>query len=181
MAPRQITDTIAQRASRTVATAALALGLIATTFAPSSAFAAPAQAARPDLVPDYGGGHRLGAETGPGKPMWMYATVRNVGGQTAHGARLVVSIPAQMTDVTVNGSPYFVCSRNPGTRGKTVIVCDTDEDLAPNRTIGIELEGARPPMPGDYEVVVAVDPDNAVSESDELNNTKIFPLVTHFN
>jgi hypothetical protein len=184
MIPRRITDRIAQRVAETAVVGALAIGLATPMLIPPAALAAPAAAPvsgarKPDLVPSYAGSYSGGYDGIPleGR-VTIWPTVRNTGGEAAHGVRMVVSIPAQMTDVTISQG-YFSCSSHPGTRGKTVIACDTDGDLEPNEVLGIEIHGLTAMLPGNPEVVVAIDPDNAVGESDELNNTKVSPLVTN--
>lgn len=176
MAPRLIADRIVHHAANVVG--ALAVGVLVAVAAPSSAFAAPAQAAKPDLVPHYAGSYSGYDDIPLEQRVTIWPTVRNAGGQTAHGVRMVVSIPAQLTNVTVSQG-YFSCSSNPGTRGKTVIVCDTDQDLAPAGTLGIEIHGNTSQVPGGAEVIVTVDPENAIGELDETNNTKISRLVTN--
>lgn len=173
MNPRQIVSQIAQGAARTAVVGALALGFAASILAPATAQAAPATAAAPaDLVPAY-----AGAWTGEGQRVALWPMVKNVGGQTVHGTRMVVSIPVHMTDVTISPS-YFTCSMSAGARAKNVIICDTDRDIEPNHSLGIEILGVAPQMPGVSEAIVHVDPENTAHEADMANNTIISPLIT---
>jgi uncharacterized repeat protein (TIGR01451 family) len=92
-------------------------------------------------------------------------TVNNTGSANATGVRVIDTLPAGLTGVTVSGTSLFVC----GYAAPTV-TCDSGAvNQGSNATITINATS--PAALGTITNTAVVDPDNTILESNELNNT----------
>ena len=109
-------------------------------------------------------------KTGPSSvatssPMTYTLTVNNVGTANATNVRVVDTVPAGVTAIGASGTSLFVC----GVAGQTVTCDGGAVNAGANATITIN--GTSPGTEGTITNTAVVDPDNSISESNELNNT----------
>lgn len=123
-----------------------------------------------------GGGSPLAdlsvGKTGPSSvvvssPMTYILTINNTGTANATNIRVVDTLPAGVSLVSVDATSLFVCT----SAGIPVtITCDGGAvNQGSNATITINATA--PDTPGNIANTAVVDPDNSITENDELNNT----------
>lgn len=166
MTPRKITVPIIQRAYRSVVVTALALGLAATTLAPSAALAGPlypgtGPTISPDLVPELS----TPAAYGTGA-IALAAFVKNTGSTAAQPVSLRVVFPDRFTSVKVAAAHESLRCATAG----TVITCNMTRPLQGGESVGVAVDGL-PPRSGAFSFSLTVDPDRHVREVDESNNS----------
>ncbi|MFZ2493259.1 MAG: CARDB domain-containing protein [Thermoanaerobaculia bacterium] len=110
------------------------------------------------------------AKTGPtsvltSSPMTYTLTVNNLGNANATNVKVVDTVPAGLTGISASGTSLFACSVS----GQTVTCTGGAVNAGSNATITINATS--PPVTGSITNTASVDPDNAISESNELNNT----------
>lgn len=110
------------------------------------------------------------AKTGPtsvlvSSPMIYTLTVYNQGSANVAGVKVVDTVPAGLTAVSASGTSLFSC----GIAGQTVTCTGGTVNAGSNATITINATS--PAVTGSITNTASVDPDNAIAESDELNNT----------
>ncbi|HMF99367.1 MAG TPA: CARDB domain-containing protein [Vicinamibacterales bacterium] len=110
------------------------------------------------------------AKTGPtsvvvSSPMTYTLTVNNQGTANATGVKVVDTVPAGLTGITASGTSLFTC----GVVAQTVTCTGGAVNQGSNATITINATA--PTTTGAITNTAAVDPDNTIPESDELNNT----------
>lgn len=167
---------LARRASSGLAIGALALGLAAMAFTPGSAHAVggpkPAQpdpvAFRPDLVPVFS----TSGTAQSGGPVGFYGGVNNQGNGAASPVSMVIWIPDDMTNVSIDPG-QFSCSKS-----GSYITC-TLPSLARHELRAVIVKGTAPVASGTYNVVVKVDQKEQVVESDEINNLTVNRLASY--
>jgi len=98
-------------------------------------------------------------------PMTYTLTINNTGTANATGVKVVDTLPAGVTGITASGTSLFVC----GVAGQTVTCGGGAVNQGSNATITINA--IAPSTTGVITNTAAVDPDNTISESNELNNT----------
>jgi uncharacterized repeat protein (TIGR01451 family) len=132
-----------------------------TTATATTAVGSAGGAALPDLTI---------AKTGPtsvtvSTPMTYTLTVNNIGTANATGVKVVDTVPAGLTNITATGTSLFNCSVS----GQTVTCTDGAINQGSNATITINATS--PALTGTITNTAAVDPDIAIAELNELNNT----------
>jgi uncharacterized repeat protein (TIGR01451 family) len=109
-------------------------------------------------------------KTGPSSvptssPMTYTLTVNNIGTVNATGVKVVDTVPAGVTGIAASGTSLFTC----GVAGQTVTCTGGAVNAGANATITIT--GTSPAAAGTITNTAVVDPDNAIAEANELNNT----------
>lgn len=172
MTPRQISDRIAQRASRTVATAALALGLIATAFSPLSALAAPTQ----DFLPDLVVGTLYAKSIDVGETATIPVIVKNNGATAATVIDVYLNLGPGLGLLDVQAGTLRCSSPvRSNLDGSTTVNCSTSVALQPGqyKMIGLKVHG-EPRQPAEnFWLAVSADPYHRLPESNEDNNVSI--------
>ena len=110
------------------------------------------------------------AKTGPttvavNTPMTYTLTVNNIGTLPASGIRVVDTVPAGLSGISASGTSLFTC----GVVGPTVTCDGGHVNQGANATITINATS--PAAPGTITNNAVVDPDNAIVEINDLNNT----------
>ena len=110
------------------------------------------------------------AKTGPtsvltSAPLTWTLTVNNLGGSNASNVKVVDTLPDGVTGISASGTSLFACS----VAGQTVTCTGGAVNQGANATITIDATS--PPVTGTITNTASVDPDNAIAESNELNNT----------
>ena len=100
-----------------------------------------------------------------GSPMTYTLTVNNQGNANATGVKVVDTVPAGLTGITAAGTSLFTC----GVVSQTVTCTGGAVNAGANATITINATA--PTATGSITNTAAVDPDNTIPESNELNNT----------
>jgi uncharacterized repeat protein (TIGR01451 family) len=98
-------------------------------------------------------------------PMTYTLTVNNTGGSNATNIRVVDTVPAGLTALSATGTSLFTC----GISGQTVTCDGGAVNQGSNATITINA--TTPALPSTLTNTAVVDPDNAIAEANELNNT----------
>lgn len=112
---------------------------------------------------------------------WAYsATVKNIGGATADLTNVAVQgYYTASTDTTtfppLGGIPQL-SGNDPA--GGSLIPPQLATTLAPNATVDVPLGGVGPTLAGDNQLMVGVDVDHALAESNENNNVSVVPRLT---
>ena len=170
MNSRHLTALFAQRASKALSVAALAVGLTATVLAPSSALAAPITVDRgPSYSPDLVAMFLPGAPKPGHEIIGFYAMVQNDGFTPAAPVRMTVTLPAGFTEITiVEAAGQTSCNVS----GQTVF-CGMPAllNLEPGARTGAAITARAPAAAGTYTVTVVADPGQHVKEGRESNNT----------
>jgi len=112
------------------------------------------------------------AKTGPtsvvaGSPMTYTLTINNIGTANATDVKVVDTLPAGVTGATASGTSLFVCS----TAGSPITVTCTGGAVNQGANASITINATAPSTTGTITNTAAVDPDNTIPESNELNNT----------
>jgi CARDB len=174
MNSRHLTALFAQRASKALSVAALAVGLTATVLAPSSALAAPITVDRgPSYSPDLVATFTAGEPQVPGARIGFYAIVKNEGFTAASPVRMNVTLPSGFTNIQVTDSGYSTCSIS----GQTVS-CGVS-NLPAGEPMGAAIVATAPANRDSYSVTVVADPGQLVKEGRETNNTVRGTLVVY--
>ncbi len=110
------------------------------------------------------------AKTGPtsvlvSSPISYFLTINNLGTENATGVKVVDTVPAGLTGISASGTSLFSCS----VFGQTVTCAGGAVNQGSNATITINATA--PAATGSLTNTASVDPDNAIAEGNELNNT----------
>jgi uncharacterized repeat protein (TIGR01451 family) len=110
------------------------------------------------------------AKTGPttvrvNTPMTYTLTVNNIGTLPTSGVKVVDTVPAGLTAITASGTSLFTC----GVVGQTVTCTGGLVNQGSNATITINATS--PAVVGTITNNAVVDPDDAIVEINNLNNT----------
>lgn len=110
------------------------------------------------------------SKTGPtsvpvSTPMTYTLTVNNIGTLPTSGVTVVDTVPAGLTGITASGTSLFTCN----VAGQTVTCTGGLVNQGSNATITINASS--PGVTGTITNNAVVDPDNAIVEINELNNT----------
>ncbi|MBI2705790.1 MAG: DUF11 domain-containing protein, partial [Actinobacteria bacterium] len=107
------------------------------------------------------------ASTPRGGTIVYTVTVQNQGGTNVTGAVAVFNIPAGLTFVSAVGSSNFVCTNNAGQ-----VTCTGGAITAGgNATITVQASVPAAQPLGPVTATAVIDPNNAITESNEQNNT----------
>jgi uncharacterized repeat protein (TIGR01451 family) len=98
-------------------------------------------------------------------PMTYTLTVNNTGNANATDVKVVDTVPAGLTLISASGTSLFVC----GVAVQTVTCAGGAVNQGSNATITINATS--PAIPTTITNTASVDPENTISESNELNNT----------
>ena len=110
------------------------------------------------------------AKSGPtsvptSSPMTYTLTVNNVGTAAATDIKVMDTVPAGLTAIGATGTSLFTCA----VVGQTVTCTGGAVNQGSNATISINAQS--PAVIGTITNTAVVDPDNAIVEGNELNNT----------
>lgn len=172
MSPEMRLNPIAQRASRALAAAVVALGLVATALAPASAAAAPLNPRPgPSIMPDLVVSFKPGDVHGRLELTYFSVIVRNQGSTEARGVRVTATLPDGFTNL--KGGNSTMCAVD----GHTI---SCSMGAMPGGAEGVMgMSAVSPPFAGLYPVAVTVDPDNLVRELKETNNNTTGTLTVY--
>src|SRR5687768_7948103 len=110
--------------------------------------------------------HKTGPTTIPvNTPMTYTLTVNNIGTLPTSDVTVVDTVPAGLTSITAAGTSLFTCAVN----GQTVTCTGGLINQGSNGTITVNATS--PALPGTITNNAVVDPDDAIDEVNELNNT----------
>jgi uncharacterized repeat protein (TIGR01451 family) len=98
-------------------------------------------------------------------PMTYTLTVNNIGNANATGVKVIDTVAAGLTGISATGTSLFTCSVS----GQTVTCIGGAVNAGANATITINATS--PSTTGTITNTAAVDPDDTIAESNELNNT----------
>jgi uncharacterized repeat protein (TIGR01451 family)/fimbrial isopeptide formation D2 family protein len=101
----------------------------------------------------------------PSTAMTYTLTVNNIGTANATGVKVIDTLPAGVTFVSTTQTSLFTCANLLG----TVTCTGGAVNAGQNGTIGINV--LSPPTAASLTNTAVVDPDNTISETNELNNT----------
>jgi uncharacterized repeat protein (TIGR01451 family) len=101
----------------------------------------------------------------PSTAMTYTLTVNNIGTANATGVKVIDTLPAGVTFVSTTQTSLFTCANVLG----TVTCTGGAVNAGQNGTIGINV--LSPPTAASLTNTAVVDPDNTISETNELNNT----------
>lgn len=122
-------------------------------------------------------------KTGPtsvaaGAPITYTLTVNNLGTANATGIKVVDTLPPDVAFVSTSTTSLFSCSAS-ATNPVTVACTGGAVNAGQNGTITINATAPNPaPISGQITNTAVVDPDNAIAESNELNNTSAAVYTT---
>jgi len=122
----------------------------------------------PDLTISKAGPTSVAASS----PMTYTLTVNNIGTANATGVKVVDTVPFGLTGITATGTSLFTC----GVSGLTVTCDGGAVNQGSNATITINATS--PAATGTITNTTAVDPDDTIVESNELNNTSALVNTT---
>ncbi len=97
--------------------------------------------------------------------MTYFLTINNIGTANATNVKVVDTVPVGLTGVSASGTSLFTCS----VVGQTVTCTGGAVNQGANATITINATS--PALTGPITNTAAVDPDNAIAEGNELNNS----------
>src|SRR5205823_13218131 len=105
----------------------------------------------------------------PSSPLTYTLTVNNIGTANTSGVKVVDTLPA---GVTLGATPFsttslFTCS----SAGAPLTVTCTGGAVNAGQNGTITINAVSPAAAGSITNTAAVDPDNTIAESNELNNT----------
>ncbi len=103
---------------------------------------------------------------GPNAPMTYTLTVNNVGTANATDVVVVDTLPAGVAFVSTETTSLFVCS----TAGDPVAVTCEGGAVNQGQNASIKINATSPAGPATITNTAMVDPDDAIEESNELNN-----------
>lgn len=98
-------------------------------------------------------------------PMTYTLTVNNIGTANATGVKVVDTLPAGLTGITATGTSLFTCSVS------SLTVTCTGGAVNQGSNATITINATSPSTTGAITNTAAVDPDDTILESNELNNT----------
>ena len=115
------------------------------------------------------------AKTGPttvnvNSPMAYVLTVNNQGTANATGVKVVDTLPPGVNFESTNPTSLFTCLPNVPTPSPVTVVC-TGGAVNQGANATITINGTSPAAPTTITNTASVDPDSAIQESNELNNT----------
>jgi uncharacterized repeat protein (TIGR01451 family) len=106
----------------------------------------------------------------PGDPIKYTLTVNNIGTANATNIKVVDTLPNNVDLVSVQSSSLFVCTPNSATSAPVTVTC-TGGAVNAGQNATITINGTAPTTTGTITNTAAVDPDNTITEANELNNT----------
>jgi hypothetical protein len=116
----------------------------------------------PDLIVGF---FRWGDDLEPGEEFGVATIVKNEGSGTAKPVRVVVLMDRAFTNLRVSDAPGFTCAVE-----TQAVICRGGQ-IAEGNGVAIGVGAKAPRTPGDYDMIALVDPQGAVDERDENNNS----------
>lgn len=119
------------------------------------------EAPLPDLTLSMAGPSSVPTST----PMTYTLTVANIGTAAVTGVTVVATLPSALTAISAGGTSLFTCEVSDET-----VTC-TGGAVHRGSSATITIQATSPAATGAITSTAVVDPDDAIAEGDELNNT----------